>query len=317
MKPKNIVISISACVMSIGISQAQAINVTTAGVGIGTSTPQGLLSLAYSYGESDMMNFYSPENNALAIQTLLDNRTLNGYNGYGGNSQNKLILQPLVGNVGIGTITPKARLGVGPSFNNSAFSPVFCTNASTLPSAAGSELVLASIGFNSDNESALGIRARRVSSGSDWTTSAISLSMDVDNTSRAGWGSIWIHANGTIGINTTTVPTHTLTINGQVKAKGYATVTGSWSDHIFSKDYKLPTLNEVEQHIAEKGHLPGIPSEKEALENGVELGDMQVRLLAQIEQLTLHMIAHQKAIEALKQENASLKRELKTAIKSE
>ncbi len=44
---------------------------------------------------------------------------------------------------------------------------------------------------------------------------------------------------------------------------------------------------------------------------------MQVKLSAQIERLTLHMIAHQKAIDALKQENASLKRELKAAIESE
>jgi hypothetical protein len=45
-------------------------------------------------------------------------------------------------------------------------------------------------------------------------------------------------------------------------------------------------------------HLPGIPSEKEVKENGVDLGEMQMRLLAQIEQLTLHAIAQEKRLQA-------------------
>ncbi len=34
------------------------------------------------------------------------------------------------------------------------------------------------------------------------------------------------------------------------------------SDFVFEKDHKLPTLQEVEKQIREKGHLKNIPDEK-------------------------------------------------------
>jgi hypothetical protein len=62
---------------------------------------------------------------------------------------------------------------VGNAFANSAHSSTLTTNAGTLSSTGGSDLTLASIGFISNNESSLGIHAVRTSTGSDWTTSAI------------------------------------------------------------------------------------------------------------------------------------------------
>jgi hypothetical protein len=42
----------------------------------------------------------------------------------------------------------------------------------------------------------------------------------------------------------------------------------------------------------------GIPSAKEVAEQGISLGEMQAKLLAKIEELTLHIIAQQKLIQA-------------------
>ena len=48
-----------------------------------------------------------------------------------------------------------------------------------------------------------------------------------------------------------------------------------------------------------KHHLPGVPSQKETAENGVNVGQMQAKMLEKIEELTLHMITLQKENEKL------------------
>ena len=111
------------------------------------------------------------------------------------------------GNVGINVATSgsSAKLTISTTTNQltgTAASTVLSTNAGALGTTAGNELALASIGFTSNNQSMLGIRAIRSANGTDWTTSSIGLSMDVDNTVRAG-GGIWFSGNGQVGIGIT------------------------------------------------------------------------------------------------------------------
>jgi len=77
-------------------------------VGIGTASPDTKLQVKDG---NDRIAFYQPSDNRLAIQTLLDDRAFATYGTYGG-SENRLILQPLVGNVGIGTSSPAYTLDV-------------------------------------------------------------------------------------------------------------------------------------------------------------------------------------------------------------
>lgn len=63
-----------------------------------------------------------------------------------------------------------------------------------------------------------------------------------------------------------------------------------WADYVFKKDYKLPTLEDVEKHISEKGHLPNVPSADEVVKNGINVGEMNAKLLEKIEELTLYSI---------------------------
>jgi len=72
-----------------------------------------------------------------------------------------------------------------------------------------------------------------------------------------------------------------------------------WYDHVFYPDYKLRPLNELEQFIKQNYHLPEIPSAKEIEENGLDLGDMQGKLLMKVEELTLYIIEQEKQIKAL------------------
>jgi len=78
-------------------------------VGLGTTRPQGKLSV--SFNNDDQLAFYSSGDNNLSIQTLLDTQNLSGYGTYGGGN-NILALQPLVGYVGIGTNVPSEKLHI-------------------------------------------------------------------------------------------------------------------------------------------------------------------------------------------------------------
>jgi len=90
-----------------------------------------------------------------------------------------------------------------------------------------------------------------------------------------------------IGINN---PDERLAVNGKIRAREIKVEIANWPDYVFSKTYPLPTLQEIESHIKEKGHLPGIPSAKEVKAKGIDLGEMNAKLLQKIEELTLHLI---------------------------
>jgi hypothetical protein len=107
---------------------------------------------------------------------------------------------------------------------------------------------------------------------------------------------------GNVGIGTTN-PTHKLAVNGTIKAKEVIVETTGWSDYVFAEDYALTPLAEVEAHIKEHKHLPGIPSAVQVAEQGVSVGEMQARLLAKVEELTLYIID-------IKKENTSLRQRL-------
>ena len=65
----------------------------------------------------------------------------------------------------------------------------------------------------------------------------------------------------------------------------------NWADYVFKKDYALRSLDDVEKFIDDNGHLPDIPNETEVKNNGgIEIGEMQIKLLQKVEELTLYMI---------------------------
>lgn len=86
-----------------------------------------------------------------------------------------------------------------------------------------------------------------------------------------------------------------LIVDGQAIMEGVkVALSEDWPDFVFKKEYNLRALEEVENYILENMHLPGVPSEKEVVKNGIQLGQMDAKLLQKIEELTLYMIEQNK-----------------------
>nr|WP_315034523.1 cell wall anchor protein [uncultured Chryseobacterium sp.] len=87
-----------------------------------------------------------------------------------------------------------------------------------------------------------------------------------------------------------------------------------WADYVFQKGYPLRSLEDVEQHIAEKGHLPNIPSAKEVEKEGINLGEMDAKLLEKIEDLTLYSIEQNKQLKSQSAEIKELKEQVQKLL---
>ncbi|MHC0446342.1 hypothetical protein ACWA1F_13110 [Flavobacterium sp. 3-218] len=123
-----------------------------------------------------------------------------------------------------------------------------------------------------------------------------------------------VSPSGNIGIGIIN-PQSKLDVNGTIHSKEIKVNMTGWSDFVFKKEYNLPTLEEVEKHIAEKGHLENIPSEEEVLKNGIKLGEMDSKLLLKIEELTLYIIEQNKKISSQENKIKELEKE-KTVLMS-
>ncbi len=202
------------------------------------------------------------------------------------------------GNLGIGTTSPQAKLEVSSATSGDAILRIEAdednNNESDNPMIQlrqDGDIIGVNIGFSElFGENIFGIGCRNTNNGGDkWSTFTINTGSE------------------NVGIGTSN-PDSKLTVKGKIHAEEVKIdLSVPAPDYVFTKEYELLTLNEVQQHIAEKGHLPNIPSAKELETHGVELGVMNMKLLEKIEELTLYTIAQEEEIKKIKETNKELR----------
>ena len=191
------------------------------------------------------------------------------------------------GNVGIGTNSPLNVLDLRLS-SNKGYTARFAEEN-------GAGIIL---GVNPNNDDPLSGFIGHTSSNRNIEYAVYGTGKHVFNT-NAGQ-SLIIHNSGNVGIGTSITGSHKLAVEGSIGAREIKVEASGWSDFVFENTFQLRTLEEVEQHINENGHLPEIPSESEVIENGINLGEMNAKLLQKIEELTLYLIEQNKEIKELK-----------------
>ncbi len=254
-------------------------------VGIGTSSPANGLLHIYKNATTGNFGFVNVANAGLRIQDsgvslYIDGNALytngnmilgtlgNKYLSLGTNDEERLRIDQ-DGDVGIGTSTPNSNLHV----NETA--------------TAGTDHVISR--WETASGGGLSVRVSDLSlSNPGWQFNAYageSLSFSQGGTDR-----MFIKTDGNVGIGTTD-PLSKLSVDGHIRATEVKVLLDiSVPDYVFEPDYELRTLKETKKYIAENKHLPEIPSAVEIEENGIDLGDMNMRLLKKIEELTLHQI---------------------------
>jgi hypothetical protein len=286
---------------------------TSGSVGIGTTTPAYKLDVTGASDEfkarfqgPDGYILIGPGNSGWAhIYTDRPNFIFNqnvwsitgGFSSYSAanlvlqtNGTSRLTILNSNGNVGIGTATPTSKLHVS--------------------STGTVEMQVSSDGATTSRSIYSLTRA-----SSFWN---IGMNVNQSNTDDLQFrfnGSTYpftIQSGGNVGIGTTS-PDAKLSVKGQIHAQEVKVdLNGSVApDYVFDKDYKLPSLEEIQPYIKANKHLPEVPSAKDMEENGINVGEMNLLLLKKVEELTLYLIETKAAQEADRARVTTLEEEIK------
>lgn len=112
--------------------------------------------------------------------------------------------------------------------------------------------------------------------------------------------------NGNVGIGTTN-PTSKLTVAGNINSREVKVSVDAGADFVFETNYILPSLDSIAKYIDQNKHLPQIASADLMKKDGINLSEMNIKLLQKIEELTLYIIEQNKDIKNLKNENQNFK----------
>lgn len=107
---------------------------------------------------------------------------------------------------------------------------------------------------------------------------------------------------GTVRIGNVAVPSgYKFAVNGKMLCEELRVkLAANWPDYVFRNDYRLLPLPELKKFIEQNNHLPNIPKAETIEKEGMEVGDMQKKMMEKIEELTLYIIDLQKQVDELK-----------------
>ncbi len=257
----------------------------TGNVGVGTNTPGYLFDVAGTLNATSILINGSP------IEAPLWD--LNGNDAFYN-----------TGDVGIGTNTPGYTLDVNGTINATDI----LINGGALPSSPWS--LNGNDAFYNTGDVGIGTNTPGFTLDVNGTVNATDILINGAALPSSPWavaGNDVSYTTGNVGIGTTDTQGYLLAVAGNMIAEGLKVeLQTNWPDFVFESNFDLPSLQFVEQHIFSFGHLPNIPSAKEVGENGIDVGQMNAKLLQKIEELTLYTIQQQKELDSLKVLNARL-----------
>jgi len=210
------------------------------------------------------------------------------------------------GNVGIGTTSPQTRfhvVGNGSTLDggNNQYNGdgiIIQGNTGGRSTTTGAQLEFV-IPANTDGTNPWG-QGRIITVAGDLNTGDATGKMIFGTRrmfNKLGTGSQWYYGNdivingtGNVGIGTLN-PDQLLTVNGTIHAKQVnIDLNVPAPDYVFDRTYKLRTLTAVNHYILMNKHLPEIPSAATMAKDGVNVSELNMKLLQKVEELTLYLI---------------------------
>ena len=171
------------------------------------------------------------------------------------------------------------------------------------PLGSDTRLISARGAYHDSIFSILEVNTKRVAIGGAETKDSVLPSSTFDLTVQKG------AVIGIMDVEERLSSDYKLVVAGKVLAEELRVMlVDQWSDYVFEPDYQLRSLPEVADFIETHKHLPDIPSAAEVERDGISIGDMQAKLLAKIEELTLHMIEQHRTIETLQRKLDALEK---------
>lgn len=208
---------------------------------------------------------------------------------------------PTSGDAGIGTLSPEgsldiitsdylpARSIVGHSYDNTNKSSLQIINSDAPQIGPGS--VPLGVTYHPGNNSDIFSIWRKSHNNSYSNKKLFSVSGD---------GKVRIGEQAATGA----YANYKLSVDGDIITRRLVVQIANWADFVFAPDYELLPLHKVEEFVTANKHLPGVPTEKEVLEQGIEVGEMNKILLQKVEELTLYVIELEKKYKELEQKVA-------------
>ncbi|WCT13642.1 hypothetical protein [Mucilaginibacter jinjuensis] len=232
------------------------------------------------------------------------------------------------GNIGVGVAVPMAKLHISDSGTSSNSTGVYNGNmviqgnSGGRNSTSGATLEFV-IPANTDGSNPWGqgriiTVAGNADNGNATGKMIIGTRRAFDK--KTGTGYTWnygddlvIDGTGQIGVGTLN-PDAKLAVQGTIHATEVLVDPNvPTPDYVFDKEYNLASLKDVKNYIDQNHHLPEIPSAAQVAKEGINLGEMNAKLLKKIEELTLYLIENEKQLKEQKRliqanaEKASMK----------